>query len=147
MIIGKWRYTGEYQAGPLGPGAKIMGHYDFSFGLNGFIVQGHTTERSADGTVQYLEVDSYDPINKSIATNVYADDRTHYSGVITVSDDTATWSVQFMTRGKQYQLRQAFTLSKDGKTAQEHGEISEDGKTWVPFFVASCTRMESAAKK
>jgi hypothetical protein len=37
-------------------------------------------------------------------------------------------------------------VSKDGKTAQEHGEILEDGKGWIPFFVASCTRVEAAAK-
>jgi hypothetical protein len=147
MIIGQWTYTGEYKPGPLGPGGKIVGEYHFSFALNGFIVEGHTTERSADGTVQFLEIDSYDPINKRIATNLYADDGARYSGVITVSGETATWAVKFLAGGKEYQLRQAFILSKDGKTAQEHGEISEDGKTWIPFFVATCTRMEPVGKK
>jgi hypothetical protein len=108
MIIGQWTYTGEYKPGPLGPGGKIVGEYHFSFALNGFIVEGHTTERSADGTVQFLEIDGYDPINKRIATNLYADDGTRYSGVITVSGETATWAVKFLAGGKEYQLRQAF---------------------------------------
>jgi hypothetical protein len=141
IITGQWRYTGEYKAGPLGPGAKIMGHYDYRFALNGFIVEGHTTEQSADGMMQFLEVDRYDSISKNIATDLYADDGTQYSGVITISGETATWSVKFFTGDNEYQLRQAFVVSKDGKSAQEHGEISADGKTWTPFFEAHCTRI------
>jgi len=138
---------GRVQTGPLGPGGKLVGNYDYHFALNGFIVEGHTTEQTADSTTHFLEIDSYDPTTRSIATNVYADDCSHYSGIITVSDETATWAVKFVVADKQYQLRQAFIVSKDGKTAQEHGEISEDGKTWIPFFIATCTRVEAAGKR
>jgi hypothetical protein len=143
LIVGHWTYTGEYKPGPLGPGSKIVGDYDFHTVLNGFVVEGHTTERAGDATVHFLEIDRYDPTTQSILTNLYADDGTHYSGSITVSGRTATWMVKFLAADKEYQLRQSFTASNDGKTAREYGEISADGKTWLPFFVASCTRVKS----
>jgi hypothetical protein len=147
LIVGHWTYTGEYKPGPLGPGSKIVGDYDFQFVLNGFVVEGHTTEHTADATVHFLEIDLYDPATQSIATNVYADDGTHYSGTITVSGQTATWMVKFLAADKKYQLRQSFTASNNGKTAREYGEISADGKTWLPFFVASCTRVSQSDKR
>ena len=142
IFLGHWTYKGEYKPGPLGPGGKVDGEYNYQFVLNGFLVEGHTTEKMAQGVTHFLEIDSYDPRSKSILMNVYTDDGSRYSGVIATSNDSVTWAGKLQFGDTEYHFRQVFVISKDHLTAQEHGEISADGKTWIPFFEASCTKRQ-----
>jgi len=49
VLVGHWTYDGEYKAGPWGPATKIKGEWAYQFILNGFVLQGHCTEKSAEG--------------------------------------------------------------------------------------------------
>jgi hypothetical protein len=47
--------------------------------LGGFFFPGWSTERGPMGETQGLEIDGYDPVNKNLAGNLYADDGSTFS--------------------------------------------------------------------
>lgn len=147
VLIGHWTYDGGYKSGPWGPATKIKGEWTYEFLLNGFVLQGHCTEKSAEGEVHYLEIAEFDDIAKRIADSVAGDDGSRYSGHIVFSGKTPIWIETFVIAGKQYQFREPFELSADLASGTAKGEISEDGKTWMPFFEGTFTKDAPAAKK
>ena len=147
VLVGRWVEDGEYKAGPWGPGVKIKGEWTYEFLLNGFVLQGHCTAKSAEGEVHYLEIDEFDNTTNKIADSVAGDDGSRYSGNIVFTGKTPTWVGTFVIAGKQYQFRDSFELSSDLISGTAKGELSEDGKTWVPFSEGTFTKAKPAAKK
>lgn len=147
FLVGRWIEEGEYKAGPWGPAVKIRGEWRYEFLLNGFVLQGHCTEKSAEGVVNYLEIDEFDNVTMKIADSVAGDDGSRLSGNIVFSGKTPAWVGTFVIGGKPYQFREPFELSADLKSGTARGEFSEDGKTWAPFFEGTFTKLESPPKK
>jgi len=73
VLVGHWTYDGEYKAGPWGPATKIKGEWAYQFILNGFVLQGHCTEKSAEGETHYLEIDEFESVTKKIVDSVATD--------------------------------------------------------------------------
>jgi hypothetical protein len=147
VLVGHWTYDGEYKAGPWGPATTIKGEWTYQFVLNGFVLQGHCTEKSAQGVVHYLEIDEFDQSAKKIVDSVAGDDGSRYSGSVVVSGNTVTWAGTFYLDGKPYQFREPMVCSADFTNCPAKAEISTDGKTWVPFFETTFIKAKPAAKK
>jgi hypothetical protein len=147
VLLGHWTYVGEYKPGPFGPGGKITGVYEAQKILDGFFMQAHFTEKGAVGEFHGLEVDGYDPVNKNIASTVYQNDGSTFSGTVSVAGNTVTWAGKFVIEGKEYQFREPFVLAPDLMSATAKGDISVDGQTWTPFFEAQYTKAKPAPKK
>jgi len=147
VLVGHWTYDGEYKPGPLGAGAKIKGEWTYQFILKGFVLEGHATEKADGGETHYLEIDEYDPGSKKISMSMCGDDGSRYSGVIISSGNTLTWEGRFAVGGKEYKFREPFVMSADLMSGTARGEISIDGKTWVPFFEGKFTKIKPVAKR
>jgi len=144
--IGHWTYEGEYKPGPLGPGAKFTGEYESKMILGGFLYQAHFTEQGASGVAKGLEIDGYDPVNKNIFAGWYTDDGGRFSGVMSVSGNTLDFSGKATLAGKEYLARVTFVLAADQMSATFKGDISTDGKTWVPFEEGKWTKVKPEKK-
>jgi len=147
VMVGRWTGEGESKAGPLGPGGKITGEYDYRMILGGFYLQGRSTEKGPMGETRGLEIDGYDPVDKNFTSNIYSDDGRRFSGTLTVSGNTFTWEGKFVVSGKQNLLKDTFILAPDLMSGTEKAEISADGKTWTPFFEGKYTKAQPAPKK
>ena len=146
-LVGHWTYEGEYKPGPLGPGGKITGVYDARMILGGFFLQAQETEKGAMGKTQNLEIDAYDPVNKNFVSNLYQSDGTKFSGTLTISGNTITWAGTWVIGGKGYQFKEPLVLAGDSMSGTAKGEVSADGKTWVPLFEGKFVKVKAAAKK
>jgi hypothetical protein len=146
-LLGHWTYEGEYTPGPLGPGGKITGEYTAQMILGGFYLQARYTEKGATGEVRSIEINGYDPLNKNFTSNMYSDDGTRFSGVVTASGNTLTWEGKWVIAGKQYQFKEPFIMAADRMSGTAKAEISADGKTWTPCFEGTYTKVKPAPKK
>ena len=147
VLVGHWTYEGEYKPGPLGPGGKFAGEYTARMILGGFFLQEQFTEKGPAGETRRLEIDGYDPMNKNLCSQSYADDGSTYSGVITVSGNRYTWAGKWVIAGKQYQYKGTFVLAPDLASGTYKEELSGDGKTWTPLGESRYTKVKPAAKK
>ncbi len=147
VLVGHWTYDGEYKPGPLGPGGKITGVYDAHMILGGFFMQAQETEKGAMGETRNLEIDAYDPVNKTFTSDLYQSDGTKFSGTLTVAGNTITWAGRWVIAGRTYYFKEPFVLAPDLMSGAAKGEISTDGKTWTPFFEGKFTKAKPAPKK
>jgi hypothetical protein len=147
LLLGQWTCEGEYKPTPLGPGTRIKGEYTYRLILRGFGVEGDSVEKYAGGETRFLEIDAYDPARKNISMNVYGDDGSRYSGTITVSGNIITWEGKVTGGGKEFLFRQPFVLSSDGMSATAKGDMSLDGKSWIPFFEGKFTKVQPAVNE
>jgi hypothetical protein len=115
--------------------------------LGGFFLQARSTEKGPAGETRGLEMDGYDPVNKNLSSQYYADEGSTFSGVITVRGNTYTWAGKFVVAGKQYQYKGTFILGADLASGTYKTEISLDGKTWTPFSESRWAKAKPAAKK
>jgi len=145
--LGHWTYDGEYKAGPLGPGGKMSGVYDGQMILGGFFFQGRWTEKGPMGESRGFELEAYDPVNKNFAADMYMDDGSRFSGVLTVAGNNFTWAGKCLIAGKQYMGKASMALSADLMTLTLSTQISADGKTWTPFSEIKYVKTKPAAKK
>ena len=146
--VGHWTYEQEYKAGPLGPGSKVTGESKVAWILGGFFQEAWSKEKGAKGMSQTLEIDGYDSVNKKFTYAVFLDDGNTTSGTFSLSS-TTEWSFEgkLSAGGKQYSVRGKGVFAADMKSYTFSGEISTDGKTWVPWWEAKYTKSEPAAKK
>ena len=147
VFLGHWRRVREYKPGPLGPAGKFTIDWTTRMVLGGFFLQGRAKQKASTGWTQALEFFGYDPVNKNFFDQGYTDDGSTFSGVLTVAQNTYTWTGQFVTAGKQYQLKATFIPAADLASATFEGEISVDGKTWTPWFEEKFTKVKRVAKK
>jgi hypothetical protein len=125
----------------------MTGVYDGQMILGGFFFQGRWTEKGPTGETRGLEIDGYDPVSKNFSSEMYTDDGSKYSGVISVSGNTFTWAGKVFLAGKQYMGRDTIVLSADLMSLTLKGEISADGKTWTLFLEEKYTKTKPALKK
>jgi len=131
----------------IGADSKITGVYDPHWILGGFFLQAQEAEKGEAGEAHNLEIDSYDPVNKTLASDLYQSDGTRFSGTLTIAGNTITWAGRWVIAGKQYLFREPIVLAPDSMSGTAKGEISTDGKTWNPFFEAKFTKAKPGPKK
>ncbi|MGA7909103.1 MAG: DUF1579 family protein [Candidatus Sulfotelmatobacter sp.] len=144
---GRWTYEGEYKAGPLGPGGKITGELKGETILGGFFFQFRWTEKGATGETHGLEIDKYDPLRQNYATSEYHDDGSTAAGAYTFNGNTCIYTGEFVVEGKQYRAKNTMVFAADLMSYTSRGEISADGKTWVPWWEERYTRDKPGPKR
>ena len=147
VFLGHWRRVREYKPGLLGPPGKFTIDWTTRMILGGFFLEGRLKQKGPTGWTQGLEIFGYDPVNKNFPHQAYTDDGSTFSGVLTVAQNTYTWTGQFAVAGKPYQAKATFIPAADLASGTFEGEISVDGKTWTPWFEEKYTKVKPAAKK
>jgi ketosteroid isomerase-like protein len=144
LWVGEWSYEGENQTTFLGPGEKFTGRMTGRSISNGFGLA--IFDPSPSGETQTVEVDTYDPVTKSYPYISVSDDGSYSQGSFTMSGSVATWEGTSMVNGKRYQDRGTDAVAPDGMSLTRHGEVSEDGKTWVPWFTLKAIKVQDDEK-
>jgi len=145
--LGHWTYEGTYKPGPLGPGGNFSGEFTGQMILGGFFFRGRWTEKGAAGESHGMELDGYDAVNKNFSSEFYIDDGDRFSGTLTVTENTWTYSGKYVIAGKPYQFKGTFVVAPDGASGNYTAELSSGGQTWVPWFDCKYTKVQPAAKK
>jgi hypothetical protein len=148
-VVGHWTYEGEAKPGPGGSGGKVTGEQDVRWILKGFYQETRQREKGPAGESQSLEIDGYDPANKTLTFAVYDDQGGVASGVEAFSSGTTqTYSGKWVEGGgKQYLIRGTVVFAPDFLSFTWKGESSTDGKAWIPAFEVKATKAKAAPKK
>ena len=105
-------------------------------------------EKGPAGEFQAIEIDGYDPVNKTFTWDVYVDNGETASGVSTFSSGTTvTYSGKSVVGGKQYLDRGTDVFAPDLLSFTEKDEASTDGKTWMTAWEYKATKAKPAPKK
>jgi len=143
LWVGEWTYEGESPTTFLGPGEKFTGRMTGRFILNGFGLETVDDEQSPSGEIQTVEVDTYDPVTQNYTYISVSSDGSFSQGSVTMS---GTWEGSSMANGKRYKERGTNAVAPDGMGFTRSGEVSEDGKTWVPWFTYHATKVQDSEK-
>lgn len=146
VYVGHWTYAGEYKAGPLGPASKYTGELTIKKILKGFFFQNQAIEKGPMGESRVIEMVGCDPAKKSLISNEYHDDGMMMSGAYTFNGNICTYMGNLTVEGKPYMVKNVLALSTDMMTVTAKGEISTDGKTWIPWLEAKYTKTTAAPK-
>jgi len=146
LWFGEWNYEGESQTTFLGPGEKFTGRMTGRSILNGFGLEAVFNEQWPSGEIQTVEVDTYDPVTKSYPFISVSSDGSFSQGFFTVNGSVATWEATSVMDDKQFKDRGTDAVAPDGMSITKHGEISVDGKTWVPSFTLKATKAQDNEK-
>jgi len=139
-FVGAWRYEGEAKASPAGPAAKISGTQTGRMIMGGFALEVTGQEKGLFGDVQWGEVDVYDAASKSIRFLGYQNEGTAWFGSTLVNGNVWKSTGTQTIKGVSYKYRQESSFSADGNTVTWKAEISNDGKTWVPWHQGTMTK-------
>ena len=146
LWVGEWNYEGESQTTFLGPGEKFTGRMTGRSILNGFGLEVVLNEHAPTGETQTVEVDTYDPVTKSYPFISVSSFGSFSQGSFTVNGSVATYEGSTMMGGKRYKVRGSDAVAPDGMSGTMRGEISEDGKTWVPLYATKSTKVQDSEK-
>jgi roadblock/LC7 domain-containing protein len=147
VFAGHWTYVGEYVAGPLGPGGKVTGEYTAQMILGGFFLQGRWVEKGPAGDMRGVEIFGYDPAAKTYSQSQYQDDGSIGSGAYADHGNVWSYAGTMLMGGKRYMVRNEITLAADLMSIVGKGEISVDGKAWVPFVNLTYAKAKPVPKK
>jgi len=147
VLVGHWTFDGVQKPGPLGPGGKFTGEFNCRMILGGFFLQCQMLGKVAESELRTLEIDGYDLVSKNLSSEVYLNDGSRLTAVLTLTKNTLTYEGKWTVAGKQYQLKDSVTFGPDWTSATEKLEISADGKTWTPLFEDEWTKVKPAPKK
>ncbi len=142
--LGDWQYEGEVQDSPMGPAGKVVGKMTVRPVLGGLFVEFRNEETGPTGTIQYLEVDGYDPVNKIYTWKGFASDGCANAVTYTIDGTKVSYSGTMSAGGKQYQIRGTIVFTADFTSDIEKREYSADGKTWAPLFEGKFTKVKAA---
>ena len=146
LLVGRWTYEGENKPSPLGPGAKYAGVYTAKMILGGSALEEQDTVKEAGVETQHLAIEAYDSVTKTFVSSWYGSDGTVFSATVTVDGNTITWAGHVNVDGKQYQIKDVFTLAADLQSAKATGDVSIDGKTWTPLLEARYVKVKPPGK-
>lgn len=139
--IGSWDYEGESQATSLGPASKIEGEMTVKPILDGQFMEFSGERKSAEGSYHWLEIDGYDAPGKNYMMTGLGSDGSVNSSTYTFDDNTIVFSGTYLLGEKKYKIRGTINPAPDFLSGVETREISFDGKTWVPLFKITFTKM------
>jgi hypothetical protein len=144
--VGDWTYEGVNLATPFRPASKYTGTATVRPVLDGFFVEWHGEEKGPTATKQWLEIDSYDALNKKFMWNNFSSDGSFNSVTYTIEANTVSFSGASFQGEKQYKIRGSVVFAPDLMSSVEKGEVSADGKTWIPSYENSWTKTKSSPK-
>jgi hypothetical protein len=144
--VGNWSCEGEASATPFGPAGKISGISSAKPILGGFFLEFRGEDRGAAGATQWIEIDGYDPVAEKFTWNNFASDGTVQTITYTIEGKTVPHSGTHVSRGKQAKMRGTVVFTSDFMSSVDRREISLDGKTWMLFWEAKCTKAKSSPK-
>lgn len=134
--VGEWTYDGDKFTGT--PTGRSI--------LNGFGFESVFNEQSPSGETQSVEVDTYDSVTESYPYISVSSDGSFDQGSFTVRGSVAAWQGTVMVKGKQYKERGTDAVAPDGMSSAKYGEISVEGKTWVPWSTYKATEVQDDEK-
>lgn len=146
LWFGEWTYQGEYQTTPVSPGGKFTGKWTGRPIMEGFGAEYVFVENGPSGETRTVEIDSYDPVAKNYPGFCISSDGSLSQCSFTMNGNVATWEGTSVVGGKRIGDRGTDAVSPDGMSATKKGEISVDGKTWVPSFTLKATRVKRELK-
>lgn len=138
---GNWTSVGEYHATPLGPAGKFTGTLSGRPILDGAAAEFVTRERSASGELEGRELCWFDPAAKKFAYVFLGSDGYFEQGSFTMTGELCAWECTGVAAGTPFRSRGTETVSPDRQILARRAELSLDGKTWLPFFVAKFTKV------
>ena len=135
--MGTWSYEGEGRDSPLGPAGKFTGKCIGRPILNGFFFELRLEEKDW----QSVQIHWYDAGAKTYRHIGFQSDGRVVAGTGTWNG--VAWSAAWTTvhRGVEYRGRSQIILAADGKSITNPGELSVDGKTWMPFCESKWTKI------
>jgi len=142
LWLGEWTYEGETYTKFLGPGGKFAGKMTGRPILDGFGLESVFLERGPSGETRTVEFDGYDPVAKNYPYVSISNNGNLFRGVFTVNGTVAQWEGISVIQGKRFHDRGTDAVAPDGMSISKRGEISEDGKTWVPSFTYRATKVK-----
>ena len=148
-FVGRWICQAEFSPGPFGPGGRATIEYTGQMVLGGFFFVGQWRwrQKGAPADIRGLQIDRYDPLNKSIASSWYLNDGSTFSGVLTISGNTYAWEGRFAVGETSFLFRDIFVLAPDRKSVSVKAESSIDGQTWTPLSEGKYTKVKRRPRR
>jgi hypothetical protein len=144
LWTGEWTYEGENYTTFLGPGGKFTGKMTGHLIMDGFGLESVFVERGPSGETRYVEIDGYDAAAKNYPYVTIYNNGDLSQGAFTLGGTVAKWEGISVTEGKPFHDRGTDAVSPDGMSISRSGEVSQDGKTWVPWFTFHATKVKPA---
>ncbi len=145
--VGEWRYEGVAKATPIAPAGKFAGKQSFRMILGGFFLESRWEDKGDTGVLsQGINIQWYDA-----ASRAYLDSGFENDGSVSPASSTTVvgnvWTgsgIRTDTQGVRYQTKVVSSLATDGRTCATKAELSTDeGKTWVPWWELTMTRISN----
>lgn len=146
LLVGRWTFEGENKPSPLGDGARYAGVYTAKMILGGSALEEQDTVKEAGVETHHLAIEAYDSVTKTFVSSWYGSDGTVFSATVTVDGKTITWAGHVNVDGKQYHIKDVFTLAADLQSAKATGDVSIDGKTWTRLLEAKYVKVNPSRK-
>jgi hypothetical protein len=140
--VGDWTHEAVVLPTPLGPGGKYVGKTQVRPILGGFFVEFRLEETGPTGKSQYHEIDGYDAKSKRYTWFGFSSDGETSSVTYTIDGNKVNYSGTLLRGDKQYQIRGNVTFNADRTRWDEKREVSTDGKTWLPNFQSTFTKVK-----
>ncbi len=141
--VGDWTYEGESQASPAGPAGKFTGKVSVTSILNGRCVQWRGEDQGPQGKTEWFEVDSYNPATRKFNWNSWSTSGEVQNVAYTIDGVNVGYSGTLVTGGKQVKIRGTVVFSDNNTVQVQKGEVSTDGKTWVPYLDLKVTKVKT----
>ena len=138
---GQWTGTGHTKDTPMGPGGRWTAKMSVQPLLNGVVVE-ETYEFDFEGAAHPVRARGvlwYDPARERLVHVVVAADGVVQEGVHT--QDTTGWEATSIRTDRSYKVRGSDTHAADGEKFTRRGQMSLDGKNWLPLFEAEFTKV------
>lgn len=148
LFVGHWKLEAEAKPAPVGsaPG-KIKDEWFGRMTLGGFFFERRVKGTGPKGDFEFLDIDWYDPVTKSLRYAVYSNNGHVDSGLFEVTGNVSTVRSKETAGGKEYQVRRTYTYAPDGMSMDYKTEYSPDGQTWTTSVEGKATKVEPNPKK
>jgi hypothetical protein len=144
--VGDWTYEGENKATPLGPAGKYSGKNSTKPILGSFFIEFRGEDKGPAGTLQWVEIDGYDPLIKKYTWNNFSSDGGVQTVTYTIEGQTVSYSGTQILGGKQAKIRGTCVFTPDFVSNVDKREVSFDGKTWMPLWELKAIKVKSSPK-
>ena len=139
-FVGNWTFVGDMKAGPMGPGGKMTGSDRIQWLANSFAIERRFEGKGPMGSINGLEIITYDRTKKTYTFNYVDSLGAVGSGTVAVSGDTWIFTGAASTAGQTMQERCRLTFGTGNTTLKVACEASGDGKKWAPSFDGTATK-------
>jgi hypothetical protein len=141
VAIGTWRFEGELNPSPFGPGGKISGTERYEWMPGGFFMQMNRDAKGPTGDLKTLIVFGYDPVAQKHTGTVFDNSGAFESSTISINGNVWHWTGNgHAGNGKPLHERCALTFAPNGSSFGVKCDVSADAKAWAPSADFKYTR-------